>query len=79
MATTESENLVISQRELRKMDDPVRLAYLRRVEINKIYQLALKEVSKEFNPEINRLKALRDAKYAEIHAWRHQLYEVEGL
>ena len=70
---------MISQRELRKMDDPVRLRYLRRVEIDKMYQLRLKEVSKEFNPEINRLKALRDAKYAEIHAWRHELYESEGL
>ena len=68
-----------SQRELKKMTDPVRLRYLRRVEIGKMYQLALKEVSKEFNPEINRLKALRDAKYAEIHAWRDDLYESEGL
>ena len=70
---------MISQRELRKMTDPVRLRYLRRVEIDKMYQAALKEVSKEFNSEINRLKALRDAKYAEIHAWRDDLYESEGL
>ena len=70
---------MISKRELRKMTDPVRLHYLRRVEIGKMYQAALKEVSKEFNPEINRLKALRDAKYAEIHAWRDDLYESEGL
>ena len=70
---------MISKRELRKMDDPVRLHYLRRVEIDKMYQAALREVSKEFNPEINRLKALKDAKYAEIHAWRDDLYESEGL
>ena len=70
---------MISQRELRKMTDPFRQWYLRRVEIDKMYRLALKEISKEFNPEINRLKALRDAKYAEVHAWRDDLYESEGL
>ena len=70
---------MISQRELKKMPAAVRQRYLRRVEIDKMYQLALKEVSKEFNPEINRLKASRDAKYAEIHAWRDEIYEAEGL
>ncbi len=70
---------MMSQRELRRMSDSVRDKYLRRVEIGKMYQAALKEVSKEFNPEINRLKGLRDAKYAEIHAWRDDLYESEGL
>jgi hypothetical protein len=79
MATTEGESVMTSQRELRKMSDSVRDKYLRRVEIGKMYQLALKEISKEFNPEINRLKALRDAKYLEIHAWRDELYESEGL
>ena len=79
MATPEGEVIMISQRELRKMSDSVRDKYLRRVEIDKMYQLALKEVSKEFNPEINRLKALRNAKYSEIHAWRDELYESEGL
>jgi hypothetical protein len=79
MATAESESIMMSQRELRRMSDSVRDKYLRRVEIGKLYQLALKEVSKEFNPEINRLKALRDAKYAEIHLWRDELYEAEGL
>ena len=70
---------LLSKRELRRMDDPVRLAYLRRTEIAKIVYLARKEVSQEFNPEIKRLKAMRDAKYAEIMAWRDEVYESEGL
>ena len=79
MATAEGESVMTSQRELRKMTDPVRLKYLRRVEIAKMIYLARKEVSQEFNPEIRRLTAMRDAKYAEIYAWRDDLYESEGL
>jgi hypothetical protein len=81
MATPESENVMslLSKRELRRMDDPIRLAYLRRHEISKIVYLARKEISQEFNPEINRLKAMRDAKYAEIMQWRDEVYESEGL
>lgn len=53
--------------------------YKRRVEIGQIIDLARKEISKEFNPEINRLKGLRDTRYAEIYQWRDEVYKSEGL
>ena len=70
---------LISKRELDKMSEKDRSDYMARHSIGELYWQKNKEISMRYNPEINRLKALRDAEYKEVTKWRDELYEELGL
>jgi hypothetical protein len=70
---------LISKRELDKMSEKDRNDYMARHRIGELYWQKNKEISMKYNPEINRLKSLRDAEYKEVTKWRDELYEELGL